>query len=587
MDFKSNLKFNLSKGILFSILIIIGAHLPLVFLGGDSFIITDDNLNGEFLLSHLLKISGNIFNINQNEILYNIGGGIALKYFHSPFSPFRLLFIFFDSFDAYIINSIIVRIIAFFGMYFLINTHFKKSELLTILISLSFAFVPAYSSYGLTVFGQPFLLWSFLNLEKSIRTKISIGVIIIFSVYSVFALVTPFILFLILAYFFYKWIKTKKFNKNLLFSVIIFFIVSILANIHIISTVFLTGDEQTFRLSRQIIDLPSLKGIIYNFIKTLSFGDTTVNLFISIPILILIIISFYNKKANNKILILFLIILFNTLIYSLYPIISAVLGKYFSFLSAFSIGRFIFLNTLIFYLIFILLTSVFNKKIIFYSLICIISFNYLRSMDFYYNSVAKILPDKYIHIVFEEDKFIKSLLPKGSFNNPPHEYHQSGFYSYNEFYSLGLFKEIDEYIGIPKNEYKIVNLGIHPSVSQYNGFYTLDGYIVNYPIRLFKNFQKINKKEIEKTGVNYSNVTIDNTLRIISSDLEKLCGMYCFKKYNLEPVDINLDFNELKKLNVDYLFSTVELSNIEELGIKFERRFDDSNSPYVIHLYKL
>ena len=88
-------------------MLIFGAHLPLIFLGGDSFIITDDNLNGEFLYSHLLKISENIFNINQNAILNNIGGGVALKYFHSPFSPFRLLFMFFDSFDAYLINSFI------------------------------------------------------------------------------------------------------------------------------------------------------------------------------------------------------------------------------------------------------------------------------------------------------------------------------------------------------------------------------------------------------------------------------------------------------------------------------------------------
>ena len=121
MDFISTIKKYSFSFYFLPIILVLGIHLPFFILGKDSFLITNDNLNAEFLYAHLLEISGNIFNLNQNTIIENIGVGLKLKYFHSPFILVKVPFLFFDSFNAYIINSIVTRYIGFIGLYFLIK----------------------------------------------------------------------------------------------------------------------------------------------------------------------------------------------------------------------------------------------------------------------------------------------------------------------------------------------------------------------------------------------------------------------------------------------------------------------------------
>jgi len=96
MDFISAIKKYRLTLYLIPIILVLGIHLPFFILGKDSFLITNDNLNAEFLYAHLQKLSGNIYNFNQNTILESIGGGLKLKYFHSPFIIVKFFFIFFE-----------------------------------------------------------------------------------------------------------------------------------------------------------------------------------------------------------------------------------------------------------------------------------------------------------------------------------------------------------------------------------------------------------------------------------------------------------------------------------------------------------
>ena len=69
MDFISAIKKYRLTFYLIPIILVLGIHLPFFILGKDSFLITNDNLNAEFLYAHLQKLSGNIYNFNQNTIL--------------------------------------------------------------------------------------------------------------------------------------------------------------------------------------------------------------------------------------------------------------------------------------------------------------------------------------------------------------------------------------------------------------------------------------------------------------------------------------------------------------------------------------
>ena len=589
MDFISAIKKPIFSIYFLPIILVLGIHVPFFIFGKDSFLITNDNLNAEFLYAHLLKISGNLFNLNQNAVIENIGVGLKLKYFHSPFILVKLPFLFFDSFNAYIINSIVTRYIGFIGLYFLIKDYLKlKSKLVVYILCLSFAILPLYTIFGLTILGQPFLLWAFLNLANNKKKLISIIYILIFIFYSNFQLIGPFAFFWLSVIGIYNYFREKKLNRNYILGLVSMIVFSTIANFSIISTVFSTGSEQSFRLSRVYLELPSFLGAAYLFLKTLFFGELVSSLFIPIPVILLMLILAIKNKLDKIVLYIFGIILFNILVYVLSPHLSIYLGDYISFFKAFGFGRFIYLNAFLFFIILIILFRKINNSYIIISISALILFmNSIRNMEFYYNSYGKFSND--IHAVYDEDKFIKSLVPKDLYNNDHHVHHSAGFLTFNEFYATELFKEIEDFIGKNKDDYKVINLGIHPSITQYNGFYSIDGYLPNYPLSLHTIFQKINKKELEKKEYyGEKNITINNGVYLTSFELSQYCNEYCFKKVANKSINnFDLNIKELKDSRVEYVFSAIEIQNTKKIGIEFQEVFEKDEYPYIIYLYKL
>ena len=590
MDFISAIKKYRLTLYLIPIILVLGIHLPFFILGKDSFLITNDNLNAEFLYAHLQKLSGNIYNFNQNTMLESIGGGLKLKYFHSPFIIVKFFFIFFESFDAYIINSIVVRYIGFIGLYFLIKDYFKiNSKVLVYILCFTFAILPVYTMFGLTILGQPILLWAFLNLKENRKKTLSFLVILIFVFYTNFQLIGPFAIFWLLFFGLYRLYIGDHISKSYFTGIILMFAFSIIANISIISTLFAGGAEQSFRLSRVYLELPSFLGASYLFFKTLFFGELVSSLFVPVPILLIIMFVFFKEKLKKPVILIFGIILFNILVYVLTPHLSIYIGKYISFFTAFGFGRFIFLNAFLFFLILLFLIEdmKINQNIILITSLLLLLITSMRNMEFYYNSIGKM--SKKIHWVYDEDKFIKSLIPRDLYNNNFHVHHSAGFLTFNEFYAEELFMEIEDFIGKDKSTYKIINLGIHPSISQYNGFNALGGYIPNYPIGLHEKFKKINEKELRKKEYyGEKNITINNGVYLTSFELSQYCNEYCFKKVaNKSISNFDVNIKELKDSRVEYVFSAIEIQNTKKIGIEFQAVFEKDEYPYIIYLYKL
>src|SRR5699024_12469497 len=63
--------------------------------------------------------------------------------------------------------------------------------------------------------------------------------------------------------------------------------------------------------------------------------------------------------------------------------------------------------------------------------------------------------------------------------------------TFNEFYATELFSDIKNYIGRNQKDYRVVSTAMHPTIAQYNGFYTLDTYNNTIPIEYKHNFRKI------------------------------------------------------------------------------------------------
>ena len=106
--------------------------------------------------------------------------------------------------------------------------------------------------FGLTILGQPILLWAFLNLKENRKKTLSFLVILIFVFYTNFQLIGPFAIFWLLFFGLYKLYRGDHISKSYFTGIILMFVFSI-ANISIISTLFVGGAEQSFRLSGYIL----------------------------------------------------------------------------------------------------------------------------------------------------------------------------------------------------------------------------------------------------------------------------------------------------------------------------------------------
>ena len=181
--------------------------------------------------------------------------------------------------------------------------------------------------------------------------------------------------------------------------------------------------------------------------------------------------------------------------------------------------------------------------------------------------------------------FSKSNAIQGYFDN-------SNYTSYNKFYAVDLFNEIKNEIDQPLDTFKVGSIGIEPMVAQYNGFYTIDGYIPDYPLGYKNNFRKIIAKELEKSA-HWKNY-FDNwgaRCYLFISELEHIGKDYKLHYHSIpkgfQIRNLDLDISAFKSLGGEYIISNVNILNHKENNLMFIKQFDSENSVYRLHLYQV
>ena len=174
-----------------------------------------------------------------------------------------------------------------------------------------------------------------------------------------------------------------------------------------------------------------------------------------------------------------------------------------------------------------------------------------------------------------------SIVFKSDFAN---EYRKNKI-TYKEFYSEALFREIDLFIGKNKDEYKVVSIGIHPSIARYNGFSTLDGYLTIYPLNYKHKFRKIIEPELDKNKkLEKYYDEWGSRFYIFSSELGK---NWLNTKYNNPSIAIELNTWHLYDLGGRYIFSANEILNGSDNKLRLIRTFEEKESPWKVYLYEV
>mgnify|MGYP000451077817 CR=1 FL=1 len=165
--------------------------------------------------------------------------------------------------------------------------------------------------------------------------------------------------------------------------------------------------------------------------------------------------------------------------------------------------------------------------------------------------------------------------------------------TYKEFYSEELYQEINDYIGKPQNSYRVASIGLQPAAALYSGFYTIDGYFANYPVEYKHKFYKLMEPELEKNErakdffEDFGSVVVILSNEIIERRKGRGFIIPTEQKTAKNRVINNLLLNTdvLRDLNCQYIFSSSEIINYQELNFKFEKYFERDDSPWGIFLY--
>ncbi|MFC5270701.1 DUF6044 family protein [Adhaeribacter terreus] len=540
-----------------------------LILGEDSFITIHDNLDSEipwrFVLAH-----------NQNpEVVPQIMNGLPLSFMTSQLNLVYALFTILSPFKAYIFTEALVHAVAFLGMYLLLHWHFRQylqhSKLLISGIALCFSLLPFYNIYGLSVAGQPLLLACFLNLQNRRRIAFSLLYMAVFAFASVFALAGVFLIASAGIWFLWNIFRNRQFNFYFLAGLVLLVVCYCISEYRLLELMLLKK-EPSHRESWDLVQLskPFGKSLIATIIDFMigQYHVASQHVFILVMGAAALILAWYKRLyyfLKPLLGLLFLLgiiaIIFGFFTWNgLIPLKEKV-----TLLKTFNVSRFYFLQPLLWHLVLTFALGALYLK--------------FRSRKMIIALLAVQLSFTVGSNLQAENELRTNLrLLVGNFTKK-----QPKVITYKNYVSAALFHQIDSVIAKPKESYRVVCLGFYPGAAQLNGFYTLDSYQNNYPLRYKKAFREIIAPELAKSPkwqAYYDGW--GSRCYVFAGETEK-----AFPDNEAVTSLQNFELNNaaLKKMNGQYLISAYLLQDAQTSNLKLIRKFEHLDALRPLYLY--
>ena len=535
-----------------------------------------DNLDIHIADYQILKLNNAFFSHNVTVPLL---GGIDRNFLLSEFYLYAVLYMLFPNFTAYIIGYFLKIFIATFSGILLgkdvLKDNYKNYEWIIVLGSFIYGLLPLYPAFSFAFASIPLLIYLIRKVmtEKKARYYI---LLFLYPVLSYFTFFGPFIIGYIFIYFLYRLIKDKKINVQLIISMVLISISFILIEYRLFLLIF-AGSEQTIR-DEMVIENYSFTQILSTikdvFINNMFHCDD-LHRFMAMPIVIIsffIINGIYIKNKSYKKLItdpfnlVLYFIIFNCIIYGLYYCgpVRTLFEYIFSPLKGWQFNRTLFFNPFLWYLEIVIislkLTKHYKKLPVIIMILTLLSVLGTQSL---YN-------DFFNTVYVNTWQFVKN--------------DKSETLSYGEFYSPDLFESIKEDIDYD-GEYSVA-YGFHPAVLSYSGISTLDGCLSYYYQSYKDSFRNIIAPALEESAT--AREYYDEwgaRAYIFSGTVDSIWSPVRTK--DVTDKRLLIDVDSFKKLNGKYIFSRIEISNADDLGIKLVGQYESKTSPYTIWLYSI
>lgn len=564
-------------------LLAIQAAVFLIFRG-ESYFQIHDNLDLFMAHYEMLKKAGLWFSQGANAPILH---GVPRDLFGSEFLIYNLFYILLPGVWAYLAGyaaKIAVGMISFIllakDVY---KDRYENYKPLIIVIAAAYGMIPVFPTYGIAFTSVPFiiLLLRKLYFAETFKQRLPLYIgVFLYPLLSYFSYHGFFILSYMVVAVIILWIRDKRFPKSTFASIVILSLGYILFEYRLFKEMLFT-DTVTIRTTMDHGDISFGQAMLtaLSEFANASFHSEDSHTYIVLGVVLIAIViinALYikNKQADrimkDPINLVMLWIIFNVLIFGLYQY--APFRHLFEMLvpplTGFEFARTAYFNTFLWYaeLLLVCVRMYDLSKKNFKLLANVIVTLAVLVVMF----VPQVYNDFYYTCYNQAFKIIK--------------HRDTTYVNYNEFYSTELFDKIIDDIDY-KGEWSAA-YGMHPAVLNYNGIATVDGYLGMYAQEYKDKWTSIIAPALEGSP----------SLKSYFEGWGARVSLYSGSDENtyaplrsLEVTDkrlvVNLD--ELKSLDCRYIFSRIELSNADELGIKLVGTYTDDSSPYTIYVYDL
>lgn len=544
-------------------------------LGSKCYVQIYDQLDGE-VLNYIYSAK---YLFSGDDTIPEFMNGMPNSAMTAP-APIGVLFYkLLPPFAAFAAMHIFVIVVGYLGM-FLLARQATESSLAAMAVSGIFACLPFYPVYGLTILGQPLLLWALIRIYRTKGHKWGYFFCILLYGFSSSLALAGFAWAALLAL---VWViiglRERKWSGRGMGAAFLLLSGSyLLCNLNLIKFMLGIGTSYVSHREEMVVAaMPSFKEYFLEiFLKGGSYGKSYNMVIALLAILILVTYPLLQRHSVRNCgssyqalaaLFGFAVIVSTCAVLWRMPWVAELRMKAGGVMKYFQADRIYWLLPVCWYLMLALCLQILLVELKrFWALrygfalgvVVILCSTVYQNSTIYHNLRLMIFPDSY-HLM-----------------------------NWDDYYAEDVFEQIDAFIGKDKASYRTVSLGITPAAALYNGFYCLDGYSNMYSLEYKHEFREIIAKELEKL----------EELRIYFDAWGNRCYLFNGETGNYMTiagnnggsfVHLELDTGKLYEMGGRYLFAAMPIDNADEMGLSLIRKepFSTPESYYKIWVYEI
>lgn len=548
-----NKKLHIIYYILFTIY-----FLPYILLGEDFPLDVFDNMNSNIVWTKLAVEYWHLLVSPQQPIPNLLGGEVPFSSIYSNIDIATFFMAKLGYYWGFVANRMVMALIGYYGTLAMFTSLFKlENQQIKWLLAMSFSFIPFWG-FSINVIGLPMLVHAFACIYQRKANIWHWLILVVFAFYSNLVLIGLFTILICGYVLVYYAIKNKSFNWPFFWSVALLSLSYLVSNFPVIYSFLFVEGYVSHRVEMMIFSMPFGETLEYLW-KIIYKGEFSYHgkkyFLHTLYILPVLIGTFWLTKKEKpqfiKHLWLYFLVSHVLLFITTWKPSVQEFDKLFKIVPI-ALDRFLWYIPIFW----IVQMGVISDKIL---------FKKPKLKPLFYGLILL-----QTGIIFYNHKFIVN-------QDKP---------SFKQYYSQALFNDVKASIGEDQSKYKIINVGMEPAISQFNGFYTLGGFSPNYPLAYKHQFRKLIRPELLKEGGFPLRAKFElwgSMCYAYSQDF----GRHFGKPYWTAINDLAFNWDVAKEMGAQYVFSPCEINLKNNPELSLFKSYEGSGYYYPLRVYKI